>query len=162
MATIDYSTSITTLEGEEQTMEIYRGRVLLIVNTASKCLLTPQFEGLQDLHDEFGPKGFSVLGFPCNQFRDQELDSADAIGGFCQRNYGVTFPMHAVVKVNGRGAHPLFKQLTAAKRSAVGMRRIEWNFAKFLVGRDGEILRRFPAVVGADGMKKAIVKALGN
>lgn len=148
MTQLAYDTAVTTLRGEDTDLNSYRGDVLLIVNTASKCGLTPQFEGLQKLHAEFGSDGLSVLGFPCNQFASQEPGGADEIAQFCQVNYGVEFPMHDKVKVNGSGTHPLFKQLKSAKPGIMGISAIKWNFTKFLVARDGTILKRYaPKVV---------------
>ncbi|MEO0481244.1 MAG: glutathione peroxidase [Planctomycetota bacterium] len=140
---IDYSTKIEALDGRETDLEAYRGQTLLIVNTASKCGFTPQLKGLQELHERYQAQGFAVLGFPCNQFLRQEPGDADTIGEFCQRNYGVEFPMHQKIKVNGKDAHPLFRQLKSARRGLLGSSGIKWNFTKFLVGPDGEILARF-------------------
>ena len=146
--------SATTLRGEEQPLSEYRGRVVLVVNTASRCGLTPQFEGLESLYRELGPDGLVVLGFPCNQFAGQEPLDGEGIGEFCQANYGVTFPMFDKIDVNGRGAHPLFRWLKGSTRSLLGG-TIRWNFTKFLVGRDGRVIRRYkpslePAELAAD------------
>lgn len=131
------------LDGTPEALDTYRGKVLLVVNTASKCGFTPQYAGLDDLQRRFGPRGFAVLGFPCNQFGRQEPGDADAIGGFCQRNYGVSFPMFAKVQVNGAGAHPVFKHLKAVRSGALGTTAIKWNFTKFLVARDGGVVARY-------------------
>jgi glutathione peroxidase len=144
----------TTLEGREAPLAEWRGQVVLVVNTASQCGFTGQLGGLQGLHDRFSARGFSVLGFPCNQFGGQEPGSAEEIGAFCQRNYGVTFPMFAKVDVNGPGAHPVFQWLTGARRGILG-RRIRWNFTKFLVDAEGNVVRRYgtavpPARIAAD------------
>lgn len=142
------------LSGKDVDLAEYQGKVVLVVNTASKCGLTPQFEGLQDLYDRYGPDGFVILGFPCGQFAGQELDTADEIGDFCQANYGVTFPMFAKVDVNGRDQHPLFRWLKREKRDPLG-KAIKWNFTKFLIGRDGRVIERYapnhePADIAAD------------
>ncbi|MCA9565349.1 MAG: glutathione peroxidase [Myxococcales bacterium] len=143
MAKLDYSTTVQTITGEQKTLEEYRGKVLLIVNTASQCGLTPQFEGLEKLWKELGGDDFVILGFPCNQFAKQDPGSDDEIAQFCQLNYGVSFPMHSKVKVNGSDAHPLFKQLRKNARGVLGSKALKWNFTKFLVGKDGEIVTRF-------------------
>ena len=127
-----------TLDGRQVSLSDYAGKVLLIVNTASACGLTPQYEGLQQLYDRFRDRGFEVLGFPCNQFGGQEPGTHEEIRAFCTRNYGVTFPMFAKVEVRGEGAHPLFKHLTGGDDE-----RIPWNFTKFLVDRDGRLVRRY-------------------
>jgi glutathione peroxidase len=143
MATLDLTTPVTTLAGEETTLSEHEGKVLLIVNTASKCGFTPQYAGLEALHQELRSKGFAVLGFPCNQFGKQEPGSADEIQSFCQLNYGVSFPMYAKIDVNGAGTHPLFAQLKAGAPGLLGTQRINWNFTKFLVDRKGAIVRRY-------------------
>jgi len=143
-----------TLAGNALDLSEYRDQVVLVVNTASKCGFTPQFEGLQELYDRFGDQGFAVLGFPCGQFAGQELNSSDEIGDFCQANYGVTFPMFAKIDVNGKHQHPLFRWLKREKHDAVG-KAIKWNFTKFLVGRDGRVIARYapnhePALIADD------------
>jgi glutathione peroxidase len=143
-----------TLAGNELDLSEYRGQVVLVVNTASKCGFTPQFDGLQELYDRFGDQGFAVLGFPCGQFAGQELDTSDEIGEFCQANYGVTFPMFAKVDVNGKHQHPLFRWLKGEKHDALG-KAIKWNFTKFLIGRDGRVIERYapnhePALIADD------------
>jgi glutathione peroxidase len=142
MTTI-YDFSASTLAGDEVSLAGYRGKVLLVVNTASKCGFTPQYEGLEALHRNLSPRGFAVLGFPCNQFGQQEPGDAAEIASFCKLTYDVTFPMFAKVDVNGPGAHPLFKWLTGEAKGLLGTRAIKWNFTKFLVGRDGEVVERF-------------------
>ena len=119
------------------------GKVLLVVNTASKCGLTPQYEGLEALWRKYGARGFEVIGFPCNQFAGQEPGTADEIGSFCSLNYGVTFPLMGKVEVNGAGATPLYAWLKAQAPGVLGTRAIKWNFTKFLVGRDGKVVRRY-------------------
>lgn len=156
--------SATALDGSTRTLADFAGQVVLVVNTASKCGYTPQFQGLQDLYDTFKDQGFTVLGFPCGQFAGQELDTADAIGEFCSTNYGVTFPMFAKVDVNGASTHPLFEWLKTERRGVLGG-VIAWNFTKFLIGRDGEVIARYspqtePADI-ADDIRVALAPAEG-
>ena len=143
MKKLTYNTAVTTLNGEAGDLSQYKGDVLLIVNTASRCGLTPQFKGLQELHEAHADKGLRVLGFPCNQFAAQDPGTDEEIGAFCQINYGVDFPMYSKVKVNGGETHQLFKELKAAAPGALGIKAVKWNFTKFLVARNGEILRRY-------------------
>ena len=149
MNTIDHANyelsnfSAERLTGGEELLTRYAGKVLLIVNTASQCGFTPQFAGLEALYTRYKNHGFEVLGFPCNQFGAQEPGSADEIGSFCQKNYGVTFPMYARIDVNGDNAHPLFQHLNKEARGLLGSEGIKWNFTKFLVDRDGSVVRRF-------------------
>lgn len=136
-------------------MERYQGDVLLVVNTASKCGLTPQYAGLEKLHAALGERGFKVLGFPCNQFGKQEPGGAEEIAEFCLKNYGVSFAMHEKIQVNGTGTHPLFQQLKSAAPGMLGSKAIKWNFTKFLVARDGTIVKRYgpkvlPSAITAD------------
>ncbi|WP_116135888.1 glutathione peroxidase [Trinickia diaoshuihuensis] len=154
MSTV-YTFSARTLRGEVLGLERYRGKVLLIVNTASECGFTPQYAGLQRLHEQFAARGFEVLGFPCNQFGKQEPGDAAQIGSFCEKNFGVTFPMFEKVDVKGPGAHPLFGFLSAERRGIFGTKAIKWNFTKFLIGRDGTVLKRYgpktpPEAITAD------------
>ena len=137
------SFAITRLDGQPLDLQALRGRVLLVVNTASACGFTPQFAGLQALHERYEAEGLTVLGFPCNQFGAQDPGSAEEIGAFCQRNYGVTFPMMAKVEVNGAGAHPLFAWLKSEAPGLLGSEAIKWNFTKFLIGKDGRVIRRY-------------------
>jgi glutathione peroxidase len=132
----------TTIEGKDQDLGTYVGDVVLVVNTASKCGLTPQYEGLQQLYDTYAARGFTVLGFPCDQFGHQEPGTEDEIATFCERNYGVSFPMFAKIDVNGGDTHPLYRWLKDEQRGLLGG-SIKWNFTKFLVGRDGRPLARF-------------------
>jgi glutathione peroxidase len=138
-----YAFVATSLEGKPVRLDAFRGKVALVVNTASQCSFTPQYLGLQELQQTFHAKGFYVLGFPCNQFGKQEPGGAAEIRSFCQKNYGVSFPMFDRIDVNGAAAHPLYKWLTGAARGILGTRAIKWNFTKFLVGRDGRVLRRY-------------------
>jgi glutathione peroxidase len=135
--------SATTLQGQVLALSAYRDKVALVVNTASKCGFTPQYEGLQTLHNAYHGRGLEVLAFPCNQFGKQEPGSAEDIAGFCQRHYGVSFQMFGKIEVNGAASHPLYKWLTAAAPGILGTRSIKWNFTKFLVGRDGRVFRRY-------------------
>ena len=138
-----YDIDLVTIDGKRQKMEVYRGKTLLIVNVASQCGFTPQYAGLQTLYDKFKDRGFVVLGFPCNQFGQQEPSGETEIAQFCSRNYGVTFPMFAKIEVNGENAHPLYKYLKSEKPGILGTEAIKWNFTKFLVGSDGEVLKRY-------------------
>jgi glutathione peroxidase len=150
-----YSFSAKDIKGQEVSLDDYRGKVLLIVNTASKCGFTPQFEGLQSLHEELGERGFEVLGFPCNQFMNQDPGNDEAISQFCSLNYGVSFPMFAKIEVNGDGTHPLFRFLKREAKGLMGSEKVKWNFTKFLVNREGQVVRRYaptakPADIRAD------------
>ncbi len=136
--------SAADLRGQPQPLAQWRGKVLLIVNTASACGFTPQYAGLQALQDRYGPQGFSVLAFPCNQFGAQEPGSAQDIAQFCASRYATTFPLFAKVEVNGAQAHPLWRWLTQEASGLLGSHAIKWNFTKFLVGRDGQVLKRYP------------------
>ena len=142
MATTLHDFTATSLRGEQVDLSRYRGKLVLVVNTASKCGLTPQLEGLQALYDEFHDAGLEVLGFPCNQFAGQEPGGADQIEEFCSLNYGVTFPMFDKVDVNGPDAAPVWAWLRSQKGGVLGD-RIKWNFTKFLVGPDGEVIARY-------------------
>ncbi|RAS39031.1 glutathione peroxidase [Paraburkholderia bryophila] len=159
MASI-YSFSAHTLGGEEVSLEQYRGKVLLIVNTASECGFTPQYAGLQKLFDTYAARGLTVLGFPCNQFGKQEPGDASAIGDFCQKNYGVTFPMFDKIDVNGANAHPLFRYLTEEAPGLLGLEGIKWNFTKFLIGRDGSVVKRYAPLTKPESITEDIEKQL--
>lgn len=138
-----YDFRVTTIDGQTTSLDTYRNTVLLIVNTASHCGFTPQFKGLQELQDKLGPRGFSVLGFPCNQFGEQDPGTNAEIGEFCSREYGVTFPMFSKIDVNGDSADPLFKYLKTEAPGLLGTKAIKWNFTKFLVDRNGNVVERF-------------------
>ncbi|MCK6405964.1 MAG: glutathione peroxidase [Rhodocyclaceae bacterium] len=148
--------SATTLDGHEQSLADYKGKVVLIVNTASKCGFTPQYEGLEQLHREYSPRGLVILGFPCNQFGAQEPGDAVEIASFCSLTYQVSFPMFAKVDVNGDHAHPLFRFLKAAKPGLLGTEGIKWNFTKFLVGKDGEVVGRYAPATKPEELTKEI------
>jgi glutathione peroxidase len=148
-----------SLDGRPVDLADYLGQVVLVVNTASQCGFTPQLEGLQELQDTYGERGFTVLGFPCDQFGHQEPGTEEEIGAFCQKNYGVTFPMFSKIEVNGDGAHPLYQWLRSQKGGLLGS-KIKWNFTKFLLGKDGRVLDRYaptttPAKIAGD-VEKAL------
>jgi glutathione peroxidase len=155
-----YDFTAKRLDGRDESLAAYRGKVLLIVNTASACGFTPQYAGLEALHEKLGPEGFTVLGFPCNQFGAQEPGSEAEIGAFCQKNYGVTFPMFAKIAVNGESAHPLYKYLKDARPGLLGTEAIKWNFTKFLVGKDGEPVARYAPNTKPEDLEAPIKKIL--
>ncbi len=159
MSTI-YDFKAKTLEGKEVSFDQYKGDVLLIVNTASQCGFTPQYAGLEELHKKFADRGLKVLGFPCNQFGGQEPGEAGEIATFCQRNYGVDFTMFDKIDVNGAHAHPLYKYLTAEAKGIANTEAIKWNFTKFLVDRNGHVLKRFAPTVKPEDLTGDIEKAL--
>ncbi|WP_294765679.1 glutathione peroxidase [uncultured Rhodoferax sp.] len=138
-----YDFEALQINGQPVSLKQYEGQAMLIVNTASACGFTPQFAGLEELHKTYGGKGLVVLGFPCNQFGAQDPGSNEDISGFCQRNYGVSFPMMAKIDVNGSSAHPLYQWLTKEAPGLLGTKAIKWNFTKFLVGKDGQVLKRY-------------------
>ncbi len=138
-----YDLDVTTIDGASQSMAEYRGKALLIVNVASQCGLTPQYAGLETLHMAYKDSGFAVLGFPCDQFGHQEPGTEAEIKSFCTLNYQLTFPLFAKVEVNGGNAHPLFRLLKSERPGLLGTEAIKWNFTKFLVGRDGAVLKRY-------------------
>ncbi len=142
MATI-YDFKVKDIHGKNVKLDAYKGKALLIVNTASKCGFTPQYKGLEELHQKFSGKGLAVLGFPCNQFGAQEPGSEKEIESFCEVNYGVTFPLFAKIDVNGADAAPLYRHLKAAKPGLLGSETIKWNFTKFLVDRKGNVVERY-------------------
>ena len=138
-----YDIPLRAIDGATTTLDRYRGKALLIVNVASRCGFTPQYKGLEALYRKYKDRGLVVLGFPCNQFGSQEPESETAIREFCDAHYGVSFPLFAKIDVNGRNAHPLYRHLKSAKTGFLGREAIAWNFTKFLVGKDGEVLRRY-------------------
>ena len=138
-----YDIEVKSIDGETHKMEAYRGKTLLVVNVASKCGFTPQYTGLQTLHEQYKDKGFTVLGFPCDQFGHQEPGDEAEIKNFCALNYQVSFPMFAKIDVNGADAHPLYRHLKSEKKGLLGTGAIKWNFTKFLVGRDGSVMKRY-------------------
>nr|WP_314075969.1 glutathione peroxidase [uncultured Roseococcus sp.] len=154
--TTAYDFAARDIAGRDVPLAEYRGQVLLIVNTASKCGFTPQYEGLEKLHQEFSGRGFAVLGFPCNQFGAQEPGSEAEIGEFCRLTYGVGFPMFAKVEVNGPGAHPLYQWLRSQAKGFFGTSSIKWNFTKFLVDGQGKVVRRYGSTTKPEAIKGAI------
>ena len=159
MSTV-YEFSATTIDGKPRALADYRGKVLLVVNTASKCGFTPQYKGLEAIYRQFKDRGFAVLGFPCNQFGAQEPGEDASIAEFCERNFGVSFPLFAKVDVNGADAHPLFKHLTSEKKGLLGSSAIKWNFTKFLIGKDGSVIERYAPTTAPEDLIKDIEKAL--
>jgi glutathione peroxidase len=157
-----YDFEADAIDGRRVSLAQYRGQPMLIVNTASACGFTPQFGGLEQLHETYGPRGLAVLGFPCNQFGAQDPGSDNEIAGFCQRNYGVTFPMMSKIAVNGDAAHPLYRWLTAEAPGLLGSKAIKWNFTKFLVGRDGRVIKRYAPQDKPESLAKDIEAALGS
>lgn len=155
-----YDIDVTDIQGQSHSLAEYAGKVLLIVNTASKCGFTPQFEGLQSLYDELGPKGLDVLGFPCNQFMNQDPGENSQISEFCSLNYGVNFPMFAKLQVNGPETHPLFRLLKDEAPGMMGSKKVKWNFTKFLVSRDGQVVRRYPPTAKPEAIRDDIVELL--
>jgi glutathione peroxidase len=153
---------VTTIDGLTTTLEPYRGQVLLIVNVASKCSFTRQYAGLEALHREYKDRGFAVLGFPCNQFMGQEPAGEADIKQFCSLKYDVTFPMFAKVDVNGANTHPLYRILKSQKRGTLGTSNIKWNFTKFLVDREGNVVKRAGMFATPSGLKADIEKLLGS
>lgn len=160
MAQSIYAFECETIGGETQQLSHYKGKALLIVNTASKCGFTPQYEGLQALYEKYAKDGLEVLGFPCNQFGNQEPGNNADIQNFCSTKFDVKFPLFAKVDVNGSGAHPLYKHLKAEAPGLLGTGRVKWNFTKFLVARNGAVLERFAPNTKPQEIEKAIEKAL--
>jgi glutathione peroxidase len=157
-----YDFSAQTLTGKARKMSDFKGSVLLVVNTASKCGFTPQYAGLEALYKKYKDKGLVVLGFPSNQFGEQEPGQDTEIAEFCEVNYGVTFPMFAKVDVNGKSAHPLFKYLTSTRKGLLGSEAIKWNFTKFLVGRDGTVLERYAPTTKPEDIAADIERELAR
>lgn len=155
-----YDIDVVTIDGTQQKMAVYRGKTLLIVNVASECGFTPQYEGLQALYEKFKDRGFVVLGFPCNQFGQQEPSGEAEIEQFCTKSFSVTFPMFAKIDVNGANAHPLYQYLKSEKPGILGTEAIKWNFTKFLVGRDGQVIERFAPTTTPADLEKDVVAAL--
>jgi len=155
-----YDITAKTLDGTEKSLADFSGQVLLIVNTASKCGFTPQYEGLEALHRKYGARGFSVLGFPCNQFGAQEPGDAAEIAQFCSRTYDVTFPLFGKIDVNGEHSHPLYQFLKGEAKGVLGTEAIKWNFTKFLVGRTGEVAGRFAPTTTPKELESEIEKLL--
>jgi len=161
MVTTVYDFTVTKPNGVKQSLRDYEGKVLLIVNTASKCGLTPQFEGLQKLYEKYREQGLEILGFPCDQFNKQEFDSIEETMQFCQVNYGVTFPMFAKINVNGKHADPLFVFLKKQQKGIL-TEDIKWNFTKFLVDRRGQVIDRFAPTTEPEKIEANIIKLLNE
>ena len=155
-----YDFECDTTAGKKKSLSDYKGKVLLVVNTASKCGFTPQFEGLETLYEKYQPKGLEIIGFPCNQFGKQDPGSNGEITEFCQLNYGVSFPMMAKIEVNGSGADPLYKHLKKEAPGALGSKGIKWNFTKFLIDTEGNVLKRYGSTTKPQDLEKDIVKLL--
>ncbi|MEY2953795.1 MAG: hypothetical protein RLZZ401_1882 [Pseudomonadota bacterium] len=155
-----YDFKALDIQGKSVALKRFKGRVLLVVNTASACGFTPQFAGLEALHQAYGAQGLVVLGFPCNQFGEQDKGSNGEIASFCQLNYGVSFPMMGKIDVNGGDAHPLYRWLSAEAPGLLGTQAIKWNFTKFLVGKDGEVVKRYAPQDEPKSLAKQIEAAL--
>ena len=157
-----YDITADSLSGAPVKLDQYKGQVLLIVNTASKCGFTPQYQGLEAIYQQFKDQGAVVLGFPCNQFGAQEPGQADEIGAFCQKNYGVTFPLFAKIDVNGNNAHPLFTKLKKDAPGILGTEAIKWNFTKFLIRKDGSVYKRYAPATKPEELAADIAKLLAE
>jgi glutathione peroxidase len=157
-----YNFEVATIDGHKQCLDVYRGRVLLIVNVASRCGFTPQYADLEELYRKYRERGFAVLGFPCDQFGQQEPGSEAEIKAFCQRTYDVTFPLFAKIAVNGAMTHPLYRYLKSARRGFLGTKAIKWNFTKFLIDRDGDVVRRFGPMIRAERIEKDLLRILAE
>ena len=155
-----YDFTAATLQGNAVSLSDYKGKAILIVNTASKCGFTPQYAGLEKLYEKLRDKGLVILGFPCNQFGQQEPGSMEEIGAFCLMNYGVSFPMFDKIEVNGPRAHPLYKFLKSQKPGILGTKNIKWNFTKFLVDKTGKVVDRFAPLTKPEDIESAIAKVL--
>jgi glutathione peroxidase len=159
MTTI-YDFNAKTIDGDETSLSQYKGKALLVVNVASKCGFTPQYKGLEALYEKYRDKGLVVLGFPCDQFGHQEPGDEDEIRNFCSLTYDVQFPMFAKIDVNGANTHPLYKYLKSEAKGLLGSESIKWNFTKFLVDRDGKVVRRFAPTDTPEGIEKDVAAAL--
>ena len=155
-----YDASATGIDGSQLSLSAYKDKVLLIVNTASQCGFTPQYKGLQALYDRYASQGFMVLGFPCNQFGQQEPGNADQIQSFCETSFGVSFPLFQKIEVNGSNAHPLYQYLTKAAPGIFGTEGIKWNFTKFLVDRTGKVVKRYSPTAKPEDLEKDIQSLL--
>jgi glutathione peroxidase len=155
-----YDFTAKSLQGKDVPLSDFKDKVLLIVNTASKCGFTPQYAGLEALYEKLSGKGLTILGFPCNQFGQQEPGGPEEIGAFCQMNYGVSFPMFDKIDVNGPKAHPLYQYLKDEQPGVLGTKNIKWNFTKFLVDRGGKVVERFAPMTKPEDIEKSIAKVL--
>lgn len=156
-----YNFTVKTIDGKEKSLAEYKGKVLLIVNVASQCGFTNQYEGLEALYKKYGSKGLEVLGFPCNQFGNQEPGSETQIKEFCQTKFGIEFPMFAKIEVNGPGTHPLYVYLKEKQKGFLGTEAIKWNFTKFLINRQGEVIKRFAPQSTPESLENDILSLLG-
>jgi glutathione peroxidase len=157
-----YNFEVATIDGHEQCLDVYRGRVLLVVNVASRCGFTPQYAGLEELYRKYRERGFAVLGFPCDQFGQQEPGDEAEIKEFCRLTYDVTFPLYAKIAVNGPTAHPLYGYLKSARRGFLWTKAIKWNFTKFLVDRDGNVVRRFGPMARPERIERDLLRILNE
>jgi len=158
--TTAYDFSAKTINGSDAALDAYKGKVTLVVNVASKCGFTPQYKGLEAIHKQYQDKGFAVLGFPCDQFGHQEPGDEQEIMQFCSLTYDVSFPMFAKIKVNGDEAHPLYKHLKSEAKGLLGTEGIKWNFTKFLIGKDGQVVKRYGSMDKPEDIAKDIEKLL--
>jgi glutathione peroxidase len=155
-----YDFEVVTIDGRRERLGVYHGRVLLIVNVASRCGFTPQYAGLEELYRKYRERGFTVLGFPCDQFGQQEPGDEAEIKDFCRLTYDVTFPLFAKIAVNGPTAHPLYVYLKSARGGLLGTKAIKWNFTKFLIDRDGKVMRRFGPMAGPEKIERGVLQVL--
>jgi glutathione peroxidase len=155
-----YDLEVTTIDGRHQCLDAYRSQVLLIVNVASKCGFTPQYAGLEALHRKYQPRGFTILGFPCDQFGHQEPGDETEIKNFCSLKYDVTFPLFAKIDVNGPHTHPLYEYLKSARRGLLWTKRIKWNFTKFLIDRAGNVTARYAPTTKPDRIESAVAQVV--
>ena len=155
-----YQFKVKDINGKEISLELFKGKVLLIVNVASYCMFTPQYTGLEELYKEFKDKGFMILAFPCNQFGSQEPDSEEEILDFCTTTFEVSFPMFSKIKVNGKNTHPLYRFLKTEKTGTLGSKRIKWNFAKFLINKEGKVIERYGSKTEPNSIEEDILKLL--
>jgi glutathione peroxidase len=157
-----YDIAVQSIDGSHATMAAYRDKVLLVVNTASRCGFTPQYAGLEALYRKYKDQGFVILGFPCNQFGAQEPGEGAQIADFCEKNYGVSFPMFAKIEVNGPQAHPLFSHLKREAPGLLGSEMIKWNFTKFLLDRQGKVVSRYASITTPDEIESAVIPLIGD
>lgn len=157
-----YDFSAVDIQGNDRDLSEFKGKVMLVVNTASKCGFTPQFEGLESMYKELHGQGLEILGFPCNQFAQQDKGSDSEIAGFCMKNYGVSFPMFSKIEVNGGGEHPLYSYLKSEARGILGSKRIKWNFTKFLINKEGKVIKRFAPTAKPEDIQKHVVALLNS
>ncbi len=155
-----YDIEVTTLDGQKKDLHDLEGKVALFVNVASKCGFTPQYAGLEKLYEKYKDQGLVVLGFPCNQFGAQEPGSEEEIAGFCEKNYGVSFPMHSKIDVNGPDTHPVYKYLKGEKKGLLGTEKIKWNFTKFLVDSSGKVVKRYAPTTKPEAIAGDVAKLL--